>query len=128
MRLNDCVAIVTGAASGIGKACAQLFAREGAQVFAVDLPGKGIAEAHRGHDRIVTLEKSVADADSAEAIVDGAAKRFGRLDILMNNAGVANNALAEAMTLADWDRTFGRQSARTVPALSARHPAFEGKR
>ena len=106
MRLKDRVAIVTGAASGIGRACAQLFAREGAQVLAVDLPGKNIADAHRGHDRIATLEKSVADADAAEAIVESAAKRYGRLDILMNNAGVASNALAEAMTLADWDRTI----------------------
>jgi len=106
MRLNGRVAIVTGAASGIGRACAQLFAREGAQVLAVDLPGKNIAEALDGHDRIATLEKSVADADAAEAIVDGAAKRYGHLDILMNNAGVASNALAEAMTLADWDRTI----------------------
>jgi 3-oxoacyl-[acyl-carrier protein] reductase len=106
MRLNGRVAIVTGAASGIGRACAQVFAREGAQVLAVDLPGTGIAEAHKGHDRIATLEKSVADEDAAEAIVGGAVKRFGKLDILMNNAGVASNGLAEAMTIAEWDRTF----------------------
>lgn len=106
MRLNGRVAIVTGAASGIGKACAQLFAKEGAEVLAVDLPGKAIAEAHEGHHRVATLEKSVADHDAAEVIVEGAAKRFGRLDILMNNAGVASNALAEQMTTEDWDRTF----------------------
>lgn len=106
MRLNGRVAIVTGAASGIGRATAQLFAKEGAQVLAVDLPGKGIAEAHEGQQRVATFEKSVADHDAAEAIVDGAAKRFSRLDIIMNNAGVASNALAELMTIEDWDRTF----------------------
>ncbi len=106
MRLSGRVAIVTGAASGIGQACAQLFAREGAEVLAVDLAGRGLADAHKGQARIATLEKSVADTDAAEAIVDGATKRFGKLDILMNNAGVASNALAETMSLADWDRTF----------------------
>ena len=106
MRLDGRVAIVTGAASGIGQACAQLLAREGAQVLAVDLPGKDIAKAHHGHERIATLEKSVAESDAAEAIIGGALARFGKLDILMNNAGIASNALAEAMTIADWDRTF----------------------
>jgi len=106
MRLSGRVAIVTGAASGIGRASAQCFAREGAHVLAVDLPERGLAGAHAGQERIATLEKSVADADAAEAIVGAATKRFGKLDILMNNAGVASNALAEAMSLADWDRTF----------------------
>jgi NAD(P)-dependent dehydrogenase (short-subunit alcohol dehydrogenase family) len=106
MRLNGRVAIVTGAASGIGRASAQIFASEGAQVLAVDLAGRDLAEAHEGQQRIATLEKSVADADAAEAIIGGAVKRFGRLDIIMNNAGVASNALAELMTIEDWDRTF----------------------
>jgi 3-oxoacyl-[acyl-carrier protein] reductase len=106
MRLSGRVAIVTGAASGIGRASAQCFAREGAQVLAVDLPDRGLAGAHAGQERIATLEKSVTDADAAEAIIAGATKRFGKLDILMNNAGVASNALAEVMSLADWDRTF----------------------
>ena len=106
MRLNGRVAIVTGAASGIGRASAQIFAREGAQVLAVDVPGKGIAEAHEGHQRIATLEKSVTDTDAVEAIIDGAVKRFRGLDILMNNAGVASNALAEVMAIEEWDRAF----------------------
>jgi 3-oxoacyl-[acyl-carrier protein] reductase len=106
MRLNGRVAIVTGAASGIGRASAQIFAREGAQVLAVDLSGKALADAHEGQQRIATLEKSVAEADAAETIIGTAVKRFGKLDIIMNNAGVASNALAELMTIEDWDRTF----------------------
>lgn len=126
MRLKGKAAIVTGAASGIGHATAQLFASEGAQVLAVDLPGKNLAVSHSGHERIEVLEKSVADADSPEAIVDGAAAKFGRLDIIMNNAGVSGRHFAEEMPLADWDRTFEinirsvfRLCQRAIPHLKA---------
>lgn len=106
MRLNGKAAIVTGAASGIGRATAQLFATEGAKVLAVDLPGKGLAETHRDHKSISVLELSVADATAPKAIVDAAIAKCGRLDIVMNNAGVGSNALAEQMTRDDWDRTL----------------------
>jgi NAD(P)-dependent dehydrogenase (short-subunit alcohol dehydrogenase family) len=106
MRLENRAAIITGAASGIGRACAQLFAAEGARVLAVDLPGKELAAAHADHATIVCFEKSVADEDAADAIVKEAIAHFGRLDILMNNAGVASSALAEEMKQADWDRTL----------------------
>jgi len=106
MRLSGKAAIVTGAASGIGRATAELFAMEGARVLAVDLPGKQLAEVHREHEAITVLELSVADEDAPKTIVEKAVARFGRLDIVMNNAGVAANALAERMTREDWDRTL----------------------
>jgi 3-oxoacyl-[acyl-carrier protein] reductase len=106
MRLTDRVAIVTGAASGIGRASAQLFAENGARVLAVDLPGKRLGAAHENHAAIATLEKSVADADAAETIVNEAVARFGAIDIVMNNAGIGSNALAEVMSQDAWDRTI----------------------
>lgn len=106
MRLQGKAAIVTGAGSGIGAATAQLFATEGAEVLAVDLPGKGLSETHKGHARIVPFEKSVADVDAPDAIMAKAVARFGRLDILMNNAGIGANAPAETMSDADWDRVL----------------------
>lgn len=106
MRLNGKTAIVTGAASGIGRATAQLFASEGARVLAVDLPKKNLGETHRDHQGISILEISVAEAGAPKAIVDAAVNAFGRLHILMNNAGVGSNALAEHMTREDWDRTL----------------------
>jgi 3-oxoacyl-[acyl-carrier protein] reductase len=124
MRLENRAAIVTGAASGIGQASAQLFAAEGAQVLAVDLPGKGLAEAHAAHARIHCFEKSVGDADSAGAIIDEAVKLFGRLDILMNNAGIASNTRIEEMTEDIWQRTLNinlsaqmRLAQKAVPHL-----------
>ncbi len=106
MRLKGRAAIVTGAASGIGRATARLFAAEGASVLAVDLPDKGLADAHADAAGVAVLERSIADADAPGAIVAEAMARFGRLDVLMNNAGVAMNALAEAMTDAQWERTM----------------------
>jgi NAD(P)-dependent dehydrogenase (short-subunit alcohol dehydrogenase family) len=106
MRLEGRVAIVTGAASGIGKATAQLFATEGARVLAVDMPGKNLAEAHGNHPTIVALEQDVSAAGAPQRIVETAVAKFAALDIVMNNAGVAGNALAEAMTREVWDRTL----------------------
>jgi 3-oxoacyl-[acyl-carrier protein] reductase len=103
MRLADRVAIVTGAASGIGKATAQIFAEEGAKVLAVDLPDGGLSAAHA---RIATFEKSVGDADAADAIVGEAIKHFGKLDIVMNNAGIASNTRIEEMTEDIWQRAL----------------------
>ena len=103
MRLKDRAAIVTGAASGIGKATARLFSEEGAKVLAVDLPGKNL----RGeHANIATFEQNVGDADAAEAIVNEAVKRLGRIDIVMNNAGVASNARIEDLTEDAWQKTL----------------------
>ncbi len=106
MRLDGKAAIVTGAASGIGRATAALFADQGASVLAVDLPDTGLGEADGDGDRIATLEIDIAPPAAAEAIVAAALQRFGRLDILMNNAGIGTNALAEAMTVEQWDRTL----------------------
>jgi 3-oxoacyl-[acyl-carrier protein] reductase len=106
MRLQDRAAIVTGAASGIGKATAQLFAEEGARVLAVDLPDKNLAAAHESHKRIATFEKSVGEPHAAEAIVAEAVRHFGRLDIVMNNAGVGSNSRIEELTEDIWQRTL----------------------
>jgi NAD(P)-dependent dehydrogenase (short-subunit alcohol dehydrogenase family) len=106
MRLEGKVAIVTGAASGIGQATAQLFAREGAHVLAVDRPGSPLEQAHAGYAAIQTLERDVAEDAAAERVVAAVVTRFGGLDILMNNAGTSQSILAESFPTEEWDRTL----------------------
>lgn len=93
MRLQGKAAIVTGAGSGIGKATAELFAKEGARVLTVDLPGKG-----------TDLEIDIAADGAPKKIVETAVSKFGRLDIVMNNAGTGSNQLAEEFKREAWDR------------------------
>jgi 3-oxoacyl-[acyl-carrier protein] reductase len=122
-RLQDRAAIVTGAASGIGRASAELFASEGARVLAVDRPGSDLTFEHPG---IIGLGQDVAADDAPDAIVGAAIKAFGKLDILFNNAGVGANALAASMTDEQWDwvmsiniRAVFRLSRAAIPHLVA---------
>ncbi len=89
--------LITGAASGMGRATAHLFAREGANVMATDLNGEGVeavAEEIRsaGLDNVKAMALDVADHDALKAAVAATVEAFGGLDILINNAGFARQA------------------------------------
>ncbi len=106
--LNDKVAVVTGAAQGIGRAIAEALARRGADVVVADLnveraeaTAKEIA-ADTGR-RAIAVQVDVADNASAKAMIDRAITEFGRIDILVNNAGIARDNLIMRMKEADWD-------------------------
>ena len=99
-------AVITGAASGIGRATAQLFAERGAKVLAVDRPESAISTAHEGNGAIKVLAKSVADDDAPETIVKAALDAYGAIDILFNNAGVSGRSLTHETSDAEWDRQF----------------------
>ena len=105
-RLPGKVAVVTGAASGIGRATADLFAANGCRVLAVDLPGNGLGEAFAGNARVACLEADLADADAPRRVIDAVNGHFGQLDVLVNNAGICIGASFEDTTDAIWERTF----------------------
>ena len=126
-RLAGKIAIVTGAASGIGAASAKLFADEGAQVLAVDRPESAIEQAHAGNNAIAAFACDITGDDAPRKIVAAALAKFGAIDILFNNAGVSGRAFVEEMTDEHWDRVNGvnvramfRICREAIPALKAR--------
>jgi NAD(P)-dependent dehydrogenase (short-subunit alcohol dehydrogenase family) len=112
MRLEGRKALVTGGASGIGRAAARRLAREGAHVIVTDLDGDGarrVAEeiaADAGPARPLGLRMDVTSEMSVEAAVAAAVEVYGGLDIVVSNAGIAHAASIDRMALADWERSF----------------------
>lgn len=107
-RMENRLAIVTGAARGIGRAIALALAGRGADVIIADLQeeianttAQEISQA--SGQRILPYKVNVADFDSAKALVDFAVNEFGRIDILINNAGITRDTLIMRMDEHDWD-------------------------
>jgi NAD(P)-dependent dehydrogenase (short-subunit alcohol dehydrogenase family) len=113
MRLSDKVALITGAASGIGRESALLFASEGAAIVAVDIEDKGgnetvAAIAGTGGGRAIYVHADVAKASDAERMVAAAEEKFGKLNVLFNNAGIMDSRDNDAVSTDEkvWDLTM----------------------
>ncbi len=108
-KLDGKVALITGAASGIGKAAALLFAKEGAKVAAVDRVHKGTQETvtmiKKAKGEAIFIEADVSRATDVERMVKTTVDAYRRLDILFNNAGMSARTLAFTADLSeeDWD-------------------------
>ncbi len=100
------MAIVTGAADGMGRAIAGMFLREGASVLAADLAGDKLAASHPAHKRLSLLIIDVTSDDAPARVIGHAVGAFGSLDILVNNAGVVEYEPVETMADANWQRTI----------------------
>jgi NAD(P)-dependent dehydrogenase (short-subunit alcohol dehydrogenase family) len=110
MKLSGRVAIVTGAASGIGRASSLAFAREGAQVIAADLDEQGGKETvarilGQGYEAFF-IRTDVTSEMEAKRMVEETIHRWGRIDILFNNAGIVLVKSLEETTEAEWDRVM----------------------
>lgn len=111
-NLHGKVVLVTGAASGLGYACAEAFAAEGARVALVDLDQKGAEKAastlESGGADVLPISCNVADASSVEQMMAAVLGRWGRMDIAVNNAGISSPLRKIAETEEeDFDRVMG---------------------
>lgn len=128
-RLAGKVAIITGAANGMGRAHVLRFAGEGAKVIATDVNTAGLDEtvnlAVTAGGTVVGLEQDVTDGARWKEIVAEAEKQFGRLDILVNNAGILILKPVEDTTDEEWDLTQGINSRGTFLGIREAVPALK---
>jgi NAD(P)-dependent dehydrogenase (short-subunit alcohol dehydrogenase family) len=121
------VALVTGGASGIGRAAARLFAARGASVLVADLDADGgeatVASIEAAGGTASFLRTDVGDAAQIQAMVDATIDRYGRLDAALNNAGMSGTYAALGdQTLADWERTLAVNLTSVFVSMQAEIP------
>ncbi len=104
--LEDKVVIITGAARGVGRAMVAAFMAQGARVAATDRDAAGLAETCAPFPEVIALAADVSTPDGAEAIVAAALKRWGHLDVCVNNAAVAPHTALLEETLEVWDAVY----------------------
>ena len=120
------VAIVTGGASGIGKAIGEEIARRGARVVLADLDGENAERAAQGITQVGGRARAervdVCDAAQLQALVDGTFSREGGLDYMFNNAGIALFCEVRDMTLEQWERILQVNLHGVVHGVVAAYP------
>ena len=104
--LEGRTAIVTGGASGIGQAIVRAFAAKAVRVAVLDLNAEAAAAEAAMHAGAIAAACNVADADSVDAAVAAVAADFGKIDVLVNSAGIVDLAPAEDIALSAWTRTL----------------------
>ncbi|AIQ29860.1 MULTISPECIES: SDR family oxidoreductase [Paenibacillus] len=132
MRLQNKVAIVTGAASGMGKAIAALYAKEGAKVVVADIhleAAETVAgEIKSGGGEALAVKANVADESDIQNLIDTTVKTYGTVDILVNNAGIMDN-FEPAGDIEDdsWNRIFAVNTTSVMRATRKVLPIFLAK-
>jgi NAD(P)-dependent dehydrogenase (short-subunit alcohol dehydrogenase family) len=123
MEIAGTVALVTGAASGIGRACALTFARAGADLVVADLDLERLEEVAaqilRVGRRCLSVRCDVSDAEEVAALAERATKELGPVRLLMSNAGIGGNGRAHEVPLDEWRKVIGTNLFGAVHLISA---------
>lgn len=129
MRLKSKVAVITGAASGMGKAIAVLYAKEGAKVVVSDINLDGanqtVKEIKNNGGNAIAIQANVAKEEDIQNLIDTAVRTYGTLDILVNNAGIMDN-FEPAGDIQDdkWERIFAINTTSVMRATRKALPIF----
>lgn len=124
-RLKNKVVIITGAASGMGKAIAELFARQGAKIIAGDLNEDGVKSVvekiKQAGGEAIAVKANVANQADIDNLFSSAENSFHGLDILVNNAGIMDNMEPVAnVTDSEWERVFSVNTVSVMPQVESR--------
>ena len=130
MRLENKVALITGAASGMGASMARIFAGEGAKIVVADVleaEGKAVvADITRTNGAALFHRLDVSSETEWKAAVDAALAAYGRLDILVNDAGLSGSAVADLFETAAWDRLMAVNARGVFLGMKFAIPVDEG--
>lgn len=116
------IAAVTGAGSGNGKAIAETLPEEGARVALIDIAPDSLEEITERYPEAFAVTADVADAASVRAALQQIEAEAGRLDLLINNAGIVRGTSFEQLSVAEWDQIFAVNS--TGPFLMSQAALF----
>ncbi|RLD14147.1 MAG: 3-oxoacyl-ACP reductase [Caldiserica bacterium] len=108
-RVKDKVVIITGGAGGIGKETAKLLAKEGAKVVIFDINEERLTEAKKEIEKYGIVEAIKADVTDFKSVSDAVKKvyeKFGKIDVLINNAGITRDGFLSKMDIEDWNRVI----------------------
>ena len=109
LRLKDKVVVITGAGSGIGRSIAERFSAEGAQVVIVDIDEKGLKDTFSRVEQYapsLSIRTDVSVSSQVNDMVKQTISRFGRIDVLVNNAGIEMSGTVVSLKESEWDRVM----------------------
>ncbi|UQY35201.1 SDR family oxidoreductase [Pseudomonas fulva] len=131
-NIQEKVVLITGASSGIGEGCARLLAEQGARVVLgarrVERLEQLVADIRAAGGQAIARRLDVTDAADVQAFADAAVAEYGRIDVLLNNAGVMPLSMIEALKLDEWNRMIDVNIRGVLHGIAAALPVMQAQR